>query len=324
MKKVICLGTTVFLFFVLFCFTACATEPITLLEFESTSDIELKGKYSEETITVFAHPSKCVTSGVSLIADKEGYVEIEKGDTIIAVGKDYYEIEFTITPIYNGIIHLTAKDSSTRVSTGASIKVEITGLEEKPLTDEEERDYLIDYGWTDEMVESFVEIRQQIGLSRLREIINKSEDMAKYDFVNEDNDVCNVIFEADQVSEIYDCQGERKLYPSNGNNIIYISDLTTEMKVQLQTLAKTTVKEQLLAPSTADFPLLDWAYTLGTSTTNCVVVVSYVDSQNIFGASIRLNFAINILCGADGEYTWSAMLLGDQYYYNESLLNYTI
>ena len=75
MKKVICLGTTVFLFFVLFCFTACATEPITLLEFESTSDIELKGKYSEETITAFAHPSKCVASGVSLIADKPVYGE---------------------------------------------------------------------------------------------------------------------------------------------------------------------------------------------------------------------------------------------------------
>lgn len=321
MKKVTCIVMIVFLFFTVICFTACANEPITLLEFESTSDIELDGKYSDAIITVIAHPSRCITSGVTLVANKQGYVEIEKGNTSIVVGRDYYKIEFTVTPIYNGTIYLNAKDSVTGVYTADSIKVEISGLEEKPITDKDERDYLIGYGWTTQMVESFIDIRKQIGMSRLKEITNKSEDIARYDFINEDNDICNVIFEAENVMEVYDCKGERKLYPSNGNNIIYISDITTEMKLDLQTLAKKTVRAHLLSPSTADFPLFDWAFTLGTSTTNCVVVVSYVDVQNIFGVSIRQNFAINILCSADGEYTWSAMLLGDQYYYNESLFN---
>lgn len=298
-------------------FTACGTEPITKLEFETDTNIEFTSEYDEAIITVLAYPSDCKTSDVTLIADKDGYIEIENVQAYISIGTNYRQIEFTIKPLYNGTIYLTAEDSSTKIVTANSIKVTISGLEEKPITDEDEHDYLLDYGWTAQMTESFAETRKQIGLSHLKEITSKSEDSQTYNFINEDNDECTVIFNNEIVTEIYDCDGKRKIYPAE-TNILYIKDMTTAMRFDLIDYAEEVVKSKLKSPATAEFPFLDWSYSLDTTTTNRIYVYSYVDAQNIFGAIIRDEFAIKIEYDGDETFNWVFLLLGDQMYYNDA------
>ncbi len=298
--------------------SACVnSEFISKLEFENETEIILDGEYDSETIVLKIYPAKGEYSSVQLIFDKEDYIKIEDVTPTIVIGADYCVIKYKIKPLYNGTVIVSAK--SDQIISSNIVKVTIKNVAEKPITDDDENAYLLNYGWNLNKISSFITTRKEIGLSHLKEIISSNGSV--YEFINACGDKCKVVFTDDMVSEIYDCQGERKIYPSTGKNIIYASDITTSLKVELQILAESTVKAHLISPATADFPLLAWTYTLGTSTTNCIVVVSYVDSENIFGATIRQNFAINILCNAAGECTWTAMLLGDQYYYNSSLLD---
>lgn len=64
-------------------------------------------------------------------------------------------------------------------------------------------------------------------------------------------------------------------------------------------VAQNYVKNVLKAPSTADFPLLDYsAFDLGN---NKYKIVSYVDSQNSFGAQVRSDY-LAILSYKGGEW----------------------
>lgn len=59
------------------------------------------------------------------------------------------------------------------------------------------------------------------------------------------------------------------------------------------------VKERLKAPSTADFPLLDFKDTYEGDCTH--TVVSYVDSQNAFGAKIRAVYQAKLKYHKDSD-----------------------
>lgn len=300
-------------------FSSCInSEPVNKLEFENETEIILNGENDSETIALRVYPANGNCSSVQLVFDKENYIEIEDSTQTIVIGADYCIVNYKIKPLYNGTVIVSAK--SDEITSSNTVKITVENVAEKPITDDDEKFYLQNYGWNLNKISSFVIARKEIGMSALKEIL--SSDRSTYEFINASGDTCKVIFIDDVVSEIFDCQGERKIYPSDGKYIIYASDITTAMKVDLQTLAISLVKAKLVSPATADFPLFDWGYTLETSTTNCVVVISYVDSQNVFGATIRQNFAINFLCNADGEYIWSAMLLGDQYYFNSSLIEW--
>lgn len=66
----------------------------------------------------------------------------------------------------------------------------------------------------------------------------------------------------------------------------------SEMKTEAFTIAKNFVEAGLKAPSTADFPLMDFTSTyIGDST---FIVKSYVDAQNSFGAKIRTNYRVKL------------------------------
>lgn len=69
-----------------------------------------------------------------------------------------------------------------------------------------------------------------------------------------------------------------------------ISDyiLTSEEKVDLQMMCQHTMEQILISPSTAKYaPYGDWKYSKRKGT---IIVQSYVDSQNAFGATIRSEF----------------------------------
>lgn len=69
-----------------------------------------------------------------------------------------------------------------------------------------------------------------------------------------------------------------------------ISDyiLTSEEKVDLQMMCQHTMEQILVSPSTAKYaPYGDWKYSKRKGT---IMVQSYVDSQNAFGATVRSEF----------------------------------
>ena len=59
------------------------------------------------------------------------------------------------------------------------------------------------------------------------------------------------------------------------------------------------VKERLKAPSTAEFPSFDYKYQVDGRT---VTIVSYVDAQNAFGATIRANYVCKAAFSGDDPF----------------------
>lgn len=57
-------------------------------------------------------------------------------------------------------------------------------------------------------------------------------------------------------------------------------------------IAQNYISISLKSPSTADFPALDYHYSMPDSVT--YIISSYVDSQNGFGAMIRTNYKITL------------------------------
>lgn len=92
-----------------------------------------------------------------------------------------------------------------------------------------------------------------------------------------------------------------------GKNPLNVNDylIDTNMSSQLPVWAEDTIKKFLNFPSTADFPLLDWA----TGRNKEVYMVSsYVDAKNGFGVEDRLYFYIEynqygnpLYCILDGQ-----------------------
>jgi hypothetical protein len=67
---------------------------------------------------------------------------------------------------------------------------------------------------------------------------------------------------------------------------------STELSLKAYSCAKQYVKTNLLSPSTADFPWSDYRIWILTDST--VVIKSYVDAENVFGAKIRQDYRIRL------------------------------
>lgn len=100
----------------------------------------------------------------------------------------------------------------------------------------------------------------------------------------------------------------RKLNPDN--NILGIADMR-----ECYSYAKEVITEQLLTPSTAEFPDFEPEFVTQSSekfeydgyTYDVHTVTSYVDSQNIFGVMVRINYQVYIGLPMDSG--------NDSYYY---------
>ena len=76
-------------------------------------------------------------------------------------------------------------------------------------------------------------------------------------------------------------------------------------------ICKVFVKGRLVSPISADFPFQDYKFSKVTN--NTIVVESYVDSENEYGAEIRSNYKIRLkLIGSDwgDEDNWEVISLG--------------
>ena len=58
-------------------------------------------------------------------------------------------------------------------------------------------------------------------------------------------------------------------------------------------ISQSFIKQKLISPSTANFPLYDYSFSEPKSDKS-IIIKSYVDSQNNFGAIVRKTFYINI------------------------------
>lgn len=297
------------------CLSACddviSDEPITSIDFETYEDIIIKFKYDSATVKLKVYPANSDTTGVTIFADKNGYVEV--GEPKKTWYTDYVLLSFQIKPLYNGNIYLNAKNADGSIVTTQHISVNITDVEDKPITDATEKEYLIAYGWSTQMVDSFCSAREEIAMSYLKEII--TEDDNDYIFTNIDGDECKVVFSNEAVISIFDCDGKRQIYPNEGKFIIFSKDIDISMQAELQILAEQIVKSYLISPSSAEFPWLSWNYTLDNDSTDCIYISSYVDASNVYGTQIRNNFILKIRSDENNDYTWLVLKLGDDYYY---------
>ncbi|WML35344.1 hypothetical protein [Clostridium sp. OS1-26] len=103
---------------------------------------------------------------------------------------------------------------------------------------------------------------------------------------------------------------DNSLY-ENGKVISKITDFTLSNKEvsDLQVKCQNAVKSVLKSPSTAKFPnILEWKFAKNKEK---IIVQSYVDSQNSFGAEVRSEFRITL--SPDGNSVKSFILGGEEY-----------
>lgn len=167
-----------------------------------------------------------------------------------------------------------------------------------------------DIGLNEKNAEEAFEILKKCGIYNISELKKgtKTENVSSYTttYTNSDYDSYSlVIFIV-----------EERLYAINSGSLtIYnrsqkiqknINDyiLSTSEKNKLQTFAKEYVKQNLKAPSTAEFsgsflsPFDGWEMQQSGTTYK---VKSYVDSQNSFGAMVRTQFYLELKFGGNGN-----------------------
>lgn len=104
----------------------------------------------------------------------------------------------------------------------------------------------------------------------------------------------NVILYLNPDSSIYQIKFADNILFENNETLTNINDfiLTNQQKSRIQYEIQETIKKLLKSPSTAEFPnILEWYI---EKVDGEIIVRSYVDSQNGFGATIRSEFQIKI------------------------------
>lgn len=108
------------------------------------------------------------------------------------------------------------------------------------------------------------------------------------------NDIKNIILYLREDYSIYSIKyADNFLYDDN-TVISQITDyyLTNEEKSKLEIQAESTIKSILKSPSTAKFPnILEWKFYKDKEK---IVIQSYVDSENSFGATVRNEFQLTL------------------------------
>lgn len=319
MKKFFIVSIVAVLLIIPVSIAACTGDaPITGIEFEIT-ELNMEDPFignATETINVTVYPSDADCSDLKLEVDKEGYLEIRKGGETVVTGENCRKVAFEIEGLYSGTIQVTAVSEKYSVRS-ETITITVTGADKKPVTTETEREYLTKYGWDSEKISNFAAAREKVRLSPLKEITDTEGET--YTFINGEDDTCKVIFEDNAVSGIYDCEGERKIYPSNSKVVIYEEDIDTSMLIDIISFCKTVVESKLKYPLSADFPLIDWSWALDKSACDQLFITSYVDADNAFGVSSRLQFIVNIRVLSEDNYEWITLMLGGELYTNSNV-----
>ena len=313
-KPVLVLCVALLSTLLVFCAAACNGDaPVQTIEFENAEDVILEHSYSTAEISVKVYPSDADSSDIALIADKEGYIEIGEATNYTAVGEDYCLVKFEISPLYNGTVTLTAVSEKYGISSQTNIKVTVSGKEDMPVTDESERAYLVGYGWSEAMIDSFVSVRSGAKSGRVSEISAVSG--SEYTYLNEDDEVCKVVFDGETVTGLYDMDGVRQIYPAKNGVVIGNEDIDNN-RVSLRIFSEDLVESYLNYPLTAEFSLFNWVYMLDAENSDMMYVSSTVEAQNAFGVPSEIPFSIKYRMDSAGEFTWTSAMIGDQYYYN--------
>lgn len=161
-----------------------------------------------------------------------------------------------------------------------------------------------------ENAEEAFEILEKCGIDNISELKKGTEtnNVASYTttYTNSDYDSYSLmIFIAEE--RLYAINsGSLTIYNRDQKVQININDyiLSTSEKTNLQTIAKEYVKQNLKAPSTAEFPgsflspFEGWEMQQSGTTYK---VKSYVDSQNSFGAMIRTQFYLELKFDSNGN-----------------------
>ena len=151
---------------------------------------------------------------------------------------------------------------------------------------------------TQEQGENIDAILKECGIENIQsitpdELLNNAHQDEEKGYRINTSDV-NIILYLDSQNKVYLINYAGKTLYENGKVVGNLKDyyLTTEEASNLQLTCEECVKRILKAPSTAKFPnILDWKF---QKDKDIVIVQSYVDSQNGFGAMLRSNFQITL------------------------------
>lgn len=233
---------------------------------------------------IIVSPSNINKNDIIIVVDQAGFADIEMKE------KEGNEIEYIVTAKYNGVFNLSAqcKDGSVKsqekkfIITGGRMNPDI----ETPLK-LACQDVNIDYS----LIQNYEKIEDWVGGSRYK-FSYQGKSLIVYENFDLTINSINI--------------GDIRVY-WQGKNPLNVNDylIDTNMSSQLPIWAEDTIKKFLNFPSTADFPLLDWA----TGRNKEVYMVSsYVDAKNGFGVEDRLYFYIEynqygnpLYCILDGQ-----------------------
>jgi len=110
----------------------------------------------------------------------------------------------------------------------------------------------------------------------------------------EKENVSNVILYLNSDSSVYQLKFADHILYENGTTLAVIDDfiLSNQQKSDIQFQSQEALKKVLKSPSTAKFPnILEWSI---EKVNGEIIVNSYVDSENGFGAMIRSEFQLKV------------------------------
>lgn len=89
------------------------------------------------------------------------------------------------------------------------------------------------------------------------------------------------------------------LFNCCSNQKDYVPDLKTKEGIErfadrASIIAKDFIKQNLKSPSTSKFPISDFSYSNPDADKKTIIIKSYVDAENSFGAILRKNYYVKL------------------------------
>ncbi|MDF2881572.1 MAG: hypothetical protein K0R54_2129 [Clostridiaceae bacterium] len=127
-------------------------------------------------------------------------------------------------------------------------------------------------------------------------------------------DIKNIIMYLRNDNSVYAIRYADKPLYDNNEVVSKLSDftLTLDEETNLQINSEKVIKDALKSPSTADFPnITEWKFYKDKEK---IIIQSYVDSQNVFGAKLRGDFQITL---APDQKTITSLIIDGKEYLNK-------
>ncbi len=195
--------------------------------------------------------------------------------------------------LLGAMINSCSHSSSPSAKKPASTTQESKPQQPKIVTDIQNASHI-----TAEQAQGVVEVLNKCGITEIKdmsaaETLDNAEQAGEKAYrLTSQNSAKNIILNIAPNGSVYTVRYAGRYLYQNGNALATINDfiLSSGEQANLTVFSKRLVEKTLKAPKSADFPWPDeWHW---SKTPDEIVVQSYVDAQNSFGAQIRAQFEI--------------------------------